>query len=353
MKIKDITSRPIINSEGNWSVETKINLKNGQTGIASVPQGISTGEKEKLDKDGKESVAVIDEQIRHKILNLADLNQEKLDQVLLSNPMWPSSATLSISVAFAKASGFFQVENKKMPQMMVLIFEGEKHGNPNLTIQEFMIVVNDIEEGIGFYKKTKEHLEKNNVLTTVGSEGGFSPQEYKDQEILSLLKDLGASNIALDVAGNVNPPSVERMLEILKLYPIISLEDPFAENKIEDWQEFYPKALALKPQLLIVADDLTVTEASKIKSGAEKKLFNAVIIKANQRGTITQAVKAANLAKELNLKTIISHRGAETNDHWAADLALVLEADYVKFGAPARGERVAKYNRLLALKNGN
>ncbi len=349
MKIKDLGARSIINSEGGWSVEVKVILDNGQEAIASAPQGISTGEKEKIDLESPKAIEQINTQIKPQILSLPDLTQEKLDRVLLSNPVWASSATLGISAAFAKASGFFKTSVSKLPQLMMLVFEGEKHGNPKLTIQEFMVVVDKVEEGIAFYQKTKEHLEKNNVLTTVGSEGGFSPKEFSDEDILGTLKELGATKIALDVAGNENPPTVQNMLDIVRRYPIISLEDPFSESKLNQWQEFYQVIHLEKPELLVVADDLTVTDSEKIKSGAENRLFNAVIIKANQRGTISEAVKAVKTAKELDLKTIISHRGRETNDDWAADLALKVEADFVKFGAPARGERVAKYNRLLEL----
>lgn len=348
-RVRDLEVRPIINSEGGWSVEAKIVLEDGREATASAPQGISTGEKEKIDLESNQAIVQINTRIKNKILALTDLTQEKLDQVLLSDPGWASSATLSVSAAFAKASGFFQTLNPKMPRMMLLIFEGEKHGNPNLTIQEFMVVVDKIEEGIGFYQKTKGYLEKNNILTTVGSEGGFSPQEFSDEDILKILKELGATRIALDIAGNESPPTVQSMLNIVRRYPIVSLEDPFGENQENKWEEFFHLVSREKPELLVVADDLTVTDSEKIKAGAENKLFNAVVIKANQRGTISEAVKAVRVAKSLNLKTIISHRGRETNDDWAADLALKVEADFVKFGAPARGERVAKYNRLLEL----
>ena len=349
MKIKDLESRSIINSEGGWSVETKVILEDGREATASAPQGISTGEKEKIDLESSKAIEQINTQIRNKIFTIPDLTQESLDQALLSNLGWASSATLSISAAFAKASGFLQVSNPKLPQLMMLVFEGEKHGNPKLTIQEFMVVVETVEEGIEFYQKVKEHLEKNNILTTVGSEGGFSPKDFTDEDILKILKELGATKIALDVAGNESPPTVEQMLDIVRRYPIVSLEDPFSENQQKEWAEFYQAISQEKPELLVVADDLTVTDSTKIKSGAESRLFNAVIVKANQRGTISEAIKAVKTAKELGLKTIISHRGRETNDDWVADLALSSESDFVKFGAPAQGERVAKYNRLLKL----
>jgi enolase len=133
----------------------------------------------------------------------------------------------------------------------------------------------------------------------------------------------------------------------VRRYPIASIEDPLPEDKPKKWSFFFEEAQKINPQILIVADDLTVTDPTKIKRGAEKRLFNAVIIKPNQQGTITQAVKAVEVAKNLGIKTIVSHRGEETNDDWIVDFALSVNSDFVKFGAPSRGERIAKYNRLL------
>ncbi|MFH1601854.1 MAG: hypothetical protein ABIB61_02765 [Candidatus Shapirobacteria bacterium] len=349
MRIVDLDTKPIINSESGWSVEVKITLNSQREATASVPQGISIGTQEKADIGGEKASAIIKSQIKNKLLKLTDLNQEKLDKVLLSNLSWPSSATLAISVAFAKAAGYFKIPNPKMPKIMMLIFEGEKHGNPKLTIQEFMIVVDKIEKGISFYQKISEYLKNHNILATVGTEGGFSPKEFKDEDILKVLKKAGAKKIALDIAGNESPPSVKSVLNIVRHNRIFSVEDPFAESEIQKWKDFYQIINKENPRLLIIADDLTVTDKNKIIKGAKDKLFNAVIIKPNQQGTVSGAVLAAKTAQKLGLKTIVSHRGVETNDSWIADLSLFIGADFVKFGAPARGERVAKYNRLITL----
>jgi len=349
-RIKNLKARPILNSEGNWSIECYLALDNNQEAIVSVPQGISTGEEEKASVEVKKAINQIEKQIKPALQQAGELTQSRLDALLSQNPEWGSNSTLAVSAAFAKASGFFKLNQKpKLPRLMMIVFEGEKHGNPNLTIQEFMVVVDQIEEGVAFYQKTKKHLEAQKVITTVGSEGGFSPADFTDEDILKTMKDLGAVKIALDVAGNINPPTPASLLDIVRRYPIFSLEDPFPENQTQQWQEFFISAIQENPKLLIIGDDLTVTDSEKIKSGAEQKLFNAVIIKPNQQGTISAAVAAAKTAKTLGIKTIASHRGQETNDHWAADLALKIKADFVKFGAPARGERVAKYNRLLKL----
>jgi len=232
--------------------------------------------------------------------------------------------------------------------LMMLIFEGEKHGNPNLTIQEFMVIVDSIEEGISFFKKMEAILSDKKIVPNVGSEGGFSPLELDDQKILELMKNSGAKKIALDVAGNENPPRVNEMLKIVKNYPINSIEDPFEEKNLGKWQNFYQEALKINSDLIIVGDDLTVTDSKKIKEYANK-LINGVIIKPNQQGTITAASQAVSVAKDMGIKTIASHRGEETNDNWIADFAIENNVDFVKFGGPSKGERISKYNRLKEL----
>jgi len=348
MIVKNLKARKILNSAGNWTIECNLIAETGRQTKASAPAGISTGKFEKKLSPINQALHQIHKEILPKIQNI-NLTQEGLDKILQSNN-WGSNATLVTSAAFFKL-GLFEstLDKAEMPQLMMIIFEGEKHGNPNLTIQEFMVVVNKIENGVSFYQKVEQHLRREKIITTVGSEGGFSPANFTDQKILDLLKKLGAKRIALDIAGNVNPPSVNSLLDITQRYPIVSVEDPFPEGKLKQWQEFFKGAVKINPDILIVADDLTVTDAQKIEEGAKRKLFNAVIIKPNQQGTISAAVKAMKTAQKLAIKTIVSHRGEETNDNWIVDLALKYKADFVKFGAPCRGERVAKYNRLLQL----
>ncbi len=261
---------------------------------------------------------------------------------------WGSNATLAVSAAFfkQKIKSATMPWSKKLPSLMMLMFEGKKHGNKNLKIQEFMIVVDQIEKGVEFYQRVKDYLEQERIITTVGSEGGFSPPNFDDEKILDLLKSLGAKKIALDVAASHSEINSSILLNIVRRYPIVSLEDPLSESDWQGWQDFYHQVREINPEILIVADDLTVTDKEKVKKGAEEKLFNAVIIKPNQQGTITAAAEAIRIAKSLGTKTIVSHRGRETNDAWIVDFALKHQSDFVKFGAPCRGERVAKYNRL-------
>jgi len=352
MKIKNIGARKILNSEGNWTIECTLCSKDDVEATASTPQGISTGREEKSPVKTEKALEQITTEIASVLIRQPHLNQQRLDEILLSNPKWGSNATLAVSAAFFKLNQIKNppyVQSGKSPKLMVLVFEGEKHGNPNLTIQEFMVVVDRINEGINFYKKIRSQLEQKKVITTTGSEGGFSPPDFNDKDILDIMKASGASKIALDVVGNINPPSITSLLNIVRRYPIISLEDPFPENELNSWKEFFTRARAMKSEILIVADDLTVTDPQKISTGGQEGLFNAVIIKPNQQGTISQAIEAIRVAKKNQIKTIVSHRGQETNDDWIVDLAILNEVDFVKFGAPCRGERVAKYNRLLKL----
>ncbi len=344
MKIQNIKARKILNSAGNWTIECQLTTENKQV-AASVPTGISTGKEEEKESSVSQAIKEIEKQISPRVRN-KQLSQEELDEILRNNN-WGSNASLAVSAAFFKLQfELSKCQGGKIPQMMMLIFEGEEHGNPDLTIQEFMIVVNEIETGVKFYNQAQQYLKENNYLDTVGSEGGMSPKGLTDKDILKILTQLNAKKIALDVAGNVNPPTTEEMLDIIKDYPIFSLEDPFPENKIDQWKTFYNQVKKIDPGILIIGDDLTVTNPVKIKKGANR-LFNAVIIKPNQQGTITKAAKALKTAERLGIKTVVSHRGQETNDTWIADFALFYQADFVKFGAPVRGERIAKYNRLL------
>lgn len=346
MKIKNIKARKILDSTGNWTVECWLETNKGIS-TASVPAGISAGGKEKTAVPVEVAIEQINQSIFRQLNNL-DLSQQELDQIL-RNGKWGGNATLAVSAAFFKQEIKNLSFEKKQPQLMMLIFEGKKHGNKELKIQEFMIVVNQIEKGVEFYHRVKNYLENEKIITTVGSEGGFSPANFDDERILEILKSLGATKIALDVAATHSEINPSILLDIAKRYPIFSLEDPLPESDWQGWKNFSRQMIRITPEVLIVADDLTVTNRDLIKKGAEEKLFNAVIIKPNQQGTITAAAEAIEVAKKQEIKTIVSHRGRETNDTWIVDFALKYQSDFVKFGAPTRGERVAKYNRLRYL----
>jgi len=344
MKIEKLKARKILNSNGNWTIECQLTSNKGQV-TASVPTGISTGKEEKAGVEVEKAISQIEQKISEQIAN-KDLNQKSLDGILAKGN-WGSNAKLAVSAAFFKLANR-DVKFDHHPKLMILIFEGESHGNPNFTIQEFMIVVEKVERGLDFYKKVGEVLRKKNLLDTVGKEGGYSPAGLdNDLSVLNLLTESGAKSIALDVAGNINPPDVNEIIDIVQRYPIVSVEDPFPEGKKNQWKSFFQQAKEIKPEILVVGDDLTVTDKNKIGQAVREKLINAVIIKPNQQGTITAGLEAVKTAKRLNLKTIASHRGESTNDTWIVDFALKAKVDFVKFGAPARGERIAKYNKLI------
>lgn len=343
MKIKKIKARKILNSNGNWTIECQLETNQG-IAVAGVPTGISQGKKEKAAAPIERAIHEINETI---FKNVKDkkFTQETLDD-LLDHGDWGSNATLAVSAAFFNLNK--EIKEIRFPKLMMLMFEGEEHGNPNFTIQEFMVVVDQIEKGIEYYNLLEKKLKNNKMLDTVGKEGGFSPLGLKtDYDVLDLMVEAGVKDIALDVAGNINPPTVSELIELVKNYPIASIEDPFPEDDLDSWRNFYQKVMKLDDNFLVIGDDLTVTDKDKIKTAAEEKLINGVIVKPNQQGTITAAVEAIKTAKNLELKTIASHRGESTNDTWIVDFALANKVDYVKFGAPARGERIAKYNRLL------
>jgi len=345
MKIKEIKARKILNSAGNWTIECKLLTDKGEF-VAAVPQGISRGKEEKQAVSPQKAIFQIEKEISPLLRKNSPQTQEELDR-LLNNPSWGSNATLAVSAAFFKSQPL--PSPSQLPQMMMLVFEGKKHGNPALKIQEFMVIVSNIEEGKNAYEKVKKRLEKEGLATTVGSEGGFSPFGINnEEEVIKILEEETELPLALDVAADTSPPSPSVLLDIVRRYRVISIEDPLPETKKAEWKIFFQEVKKIKEEIMIVADDLTVTNPEKIAAGGEQGLFNAVIIKPNQQGTISQATKAIATAKQYGLKTIVSHRGEETNDSWIVDLAIKENVDFVKFGAPCRGERIAKYNRLLS-----
>ncbi len=228
----------------------------------------------------------------------------------------------------------------------MLIFEGGKHGAGDLLIQEFMVNVDSISTGVGIYQKVRETLRKRGFSTNLGAEGGFSPEGLSDRQVLQILKKVAPKTpIALDVSG-VHLGRKVSLEKLIKQFDIQIVEDPLGENAWDKWSTFNQK---YGSKVLVVGDDLTVTNPQRIQKAVVEKAIGGVIIKPNQIGTLTETIAAVEVAQKAGLKVIVSHRGSETNDSFIADLAIGVGADYVKFGAPARGERVAKYNRLLEI----
>jgi len=348
-KIKKLEARTIFNSQGGLTLEAKLTTTENKTFTASIPEGLSRGREEAAYLSPPAALTQIRQKLIPPLLVKTPSSQEELDAFLLLKNC-AANATLPISLVFAKAFHSFPLPRpiRKRPKLMMLIFEGGKHGNKKIKIQEFMLIVNRFETGKKIFDQTQKYLLRQGLSITTGAEGGFSPPGLNDHQVLKLLTRLVGKKypLAIDIANNHAHLTSQKLSRLINSYPALySLEDPAEETKIDLWKKVYQQ---WGQQKQIVGDDLTVTDPEKIKTWGGK-LFNAVVIKPNQQKTMTQARLAVKAAQNLKLKVIVSHRGTDTNEDFIADFALSVEADYVKFGAPNRGERIAKYNRLREL----
>lgn len=398
MKIENIKAREILDSRGNPTIEVELILENSYIGIASVPSGASTGSKEALelrDNDyryhGKgvlKAVNNVNEIIRNNIIGKT-FNQQELDQFLISldgtenKSKLGANAILGVSLAFLKACAkkenkelFEYVGNgKTLPIAMMNVINGGQHADNNLDIQEFMIVplqktFNErVRVGSEIFHQLKKILKEKAHTTSVGDEGGFAPNLKNNQAALDLIceaiKKAGYKlkeevALALDVAASefyqdgfyhyenqklTSDEMIKIYEEMIAKYPIIIIEDALDEK---DYQGF--KKLTEKSNIMLVGDDLFVTNSKILDYGIKENICNAILIKANQIGTYTEMLQTINLAKKHNYKTIISHRSGETEDTFIADLAVGLDLKYIKTGSLSRTDRVAKYNRLMKIE---
>lgn len=316
---------------GDETIEATIN----DTFTASVPAGISAGKYEIKKSSPDEAIREIRE--IGGIIKNKNWSQESLD-VEISSHNFGGNATLAVSAAFFLAQGR-PASGGKFPQLMLLLFEGGEHGNKNITMQEFTIIEDNVNQASEDFAKLKYYLKQNNIESTVGAEGGFSPENFDNEKCLETIKTVFPDKkIAIDMAGSFHTSKIPEN--------IFSVEDPYND---EDWTNW--TNLTNLNKFLVIADDLTTTNPERIQKAIDLKACGGVVIKPNQIGTITGAIEAANLAKKNNLKVVVSHRGEETNDTWIVDFSLLVGADYVKFGGLDRGERIAKYNRLLEFQN--
>ena len=405
IQIKDIRAREILDSRGNPTVEARMVCSNGVVSVASVPSGASTGMKEALelrDNDPKrynglgvlKAVNNINTVIRDKIMG-CELNQLKIDKMLIeldgteNKSKLGANALLAVSLctikALAKSEGLELYEYLSsgrvvMPIICVNVLNGGMHADNNLDIQEFMIVpvVPKVSEKIRVasevFHTLKKILKEQGLATGVGDEGGFAPLLAYNSLALDLLcKAISDSGyipgkdvyIALDVAANSlydrtkkiyrldnKEMSKEDLLKYYEMlvdkYPIISIEDPFEEN---DLTSFAKLTSLLGNKIMVIGDDAFVTNPKYLKEGIEKNAGNAILIKANQIGTVTEMTKTVLMAKKGNFKTMISHRSGETLDTFIADFAVGLSIPFIKTGSMSRGERIAKYNRLMEIED--
>lgn len=402
-KIKDINAREILDSRGNPTIEVDIILDNGKLARASVPSGASTGSKEALelrDNDlsrymGKGVLKAVKNVniLKEYLIGMETGNQKELDNKLIkldgtdSKSKYGANAILGISLAYLKASSLdkniplykYVGSNYSMPKAMMNILNGGAHADNDLDFQEFMIVPNAetfskrLQIGSEVFHTLKKVLEKEGYQTAVGDEGGFAPNIKTNEEaldfIIKAIKEAGYEpskdvNIALDVAASefykdgiyylkgaglelTTDELIDYYQTLLDKYPIISIEDPLDEN---DWQGFQKMTKIYGDKISIVGDDLFVTNKKYLQKGIDMKVANAILIKINQIGTITETLETINLAKENGYKTIISHRSGETEDTSIASLAVGLNLGYIKTGSLSRTDRICKYNELLRIE---
>lgn len=404
MFIKDIHAREILDSRGNPTIEVDMTLDNGVTATASVPSGASTGSREALelrDKDPKrfEGKGVLQAVSNVNTIIRPALIGKKADQLSIDNYLIKldgtknksnlgANAILAVSLAclkcLAKANDkelYEYVSNKSvtMPIPMINIINGGAHAVNNIDIQEFMImpVMKSIKERIRaaseVFHALKKLLSINGFAVGVGDEGGFAPNlnnntmaldfimeairkaGYKPGEDIFIALDVAASELydketntyKLDGKSFTSEELITFYEKLIDTYPILSIEDPFYENDFETLAKF---TSLVGSRIMIVGDDYFVTNEKYLEKGIEMHAGNAILLKANQIGTVSEMIKTIMLAKKNNYKTIISHRSGETEDTFIADLAVGLAIPFIKTGSMCRGERIAKYNRLMRIE---
>jgi enolase len=356
-------------------------LEGGRRTIASVPSGASVGSSEATelrDNDPNrfngmgvlKAIENINSVIFPAIKGQEILRQSDLDKTLIEldgtehKSKLGANAILAVSIAGAKAlageknlplyryvSQLTEQKQLRMPLAMFNFIEGGKHADNSLPIQEFLIIAEqtNFKESLraaseGFHK-LKKLFQENNILFAYGHEGGYAPITNDISIAMKMLNSCGNFRIGLDIAGtSTGNISID---QLLSMGPIVSLEDPLSES---DWTGFSNLVAKYSNKLLIIGDDLLATNVKLLNQAIEQKAVNAVIVKPNQVGTITETIEFAKLAKNSGLRTIVSHRSGETEDSFIADFAVGIAADFVKFGAPSRGERISKYNRLLRIE---
>lgn len=414
LKIVRTFGREVLDSRGNPTVEAIVIVENKMTGeliegCAMVPSGASTGAYEAVElrdederylgKGVRKAVENIVNVIHPALIGKDVTAQKEIDNALRTldgtedKSKLGANAILAVSMACAKAAAsalhmpLFRylggVQATTLPIPMMNILNGGAHSDNSLDVQEFMILPVGaccVKEGIRWcveiYHTLKKILKERGLATAVGDEGGFAPDLESEIEAIELIQEAICRAgyepgrevmISLDVAasewkgvenGQYLLPKQKRSYhadelideweELADKYPVFSIEDPLDENDWNSWQKLTGR---IGNKAVLVGDDLFVTNKKRLQSGIEKKCANAILIKPNQIGTVTETIETIQLAKKHGYKTIMSHRSGETEDTFIADLAVALNTGYIKTGAPCRGERTAKYNRLIAIED--
>ena len=409
-KIKDISAREILDSRGNPTVEARVTLDSGLSATASVPSGASTGIHEACElRDGDKkryggqgvlkAVAKVNELIAPALIGWKVTDQANIDKAMIAldgtsnKSKLGANAILAVSLAVARVAALsekqelfdylkdtFSFGAPKIPTPLFNIFNGGKHADTNLDFQEFMIIPSPaaapemVRRGAEVFHELGNVLREAGYDTDTGAEGGYAPDLDSSIEAIELIMaaiiragyrpgqdfklgiDVGSSVLyeaatkkyvfPLDSANFSSANLIGLYNEWLKKYPILYLEDGLAED---DWAQWRELTAELGGKLLIVGDDLFVTNSARLREGLKEKAANSIIIKPNQVGTLTETVECLKLAQAHNYQVIVSHRSGETSDDFIVDLAVAAGADYLKAGSLSRGERIAKYNRLMAI----
>jgi len=406
MFIDEIRAREILDSRGNPTVEAEVFLEDGTTGRASVPSGASTGEAEAVelrDGDGKrfsgkgvlKALSHVEREIAARLEGADPLDQRAVDLEMLALDGTPNkaklgaNAILAVSEAVARAGAALLqlplyrylggVNAHRLPVPMMNVLNGGAHADNNVDVQEFMVVPagarsfrEALRMGAEVYHALKAALKERKLSTAIGDEGGFAPNLETDEEALDLLVeaverarykpgkevflaiDTAASNAWDRKARAYRIGKPLRTAEVVALYerwvsryPLLSIEDGVGEHDRQGWQAL-TKALGAKVQL--VADDNVVTNPALIRKAVADGIANAILIKPNQIGTVTETLEAVEITKRAGYGVVVSHRSGETEDAFIADLAVAVNADFIKTGAPCRMDRLAKYNQLLRIE---
>lgn len=410
-KIKSIEAREILDSRGNPTVEATVILEDGSLGVGAVPSGASTGSHEALElRDGGKryggkgvlkSIKNVNTKISKALVGMSALDQRKIDQTMLAldgtknKSKLGANALLSVSLAVARAAALstktplytylrqtFKLDYKdfRMPVLTMNILNGGRHADTGLTIQEFMIVpqhkklAERVRIGAEVFHALKALLKKKGLNTGVGDEGGFAPTLKNNEEALKLIMQAIAAagykagkdvKLAMDMAlsefykngkyylnGEKNAAVTARQVittvkSWMKKYPFVSIEDPLHEDDWDNWQLLTKE---VGGAIRLVGDDLFVTNSERLQKGIEKKVANAILIKVNQIGTLSETIDAILLAQKNGYAVSVSHRSGETSDTFIADLSVAVHAEFIKTGSLSRSERVEKYNRLMKIE---
>lgn len=402
--IKSVIAREILDSRGNPTIEVEVVLENGVRGVAAVPSGASTGAHEAVElRDGgpryggkgvQKAINGVVHELAPAVIGIESRSQRVLDEKMIgldgttNKSRLGANALLGISLAAAKAAA---IDSSKplfshlggesatlLPVPMMNILNGGAHADTNVDIQEFMVApfgaknfAESLRWGAEIYHSLKSVLKKEGLATSIGDEGGFAPNLSSNRAALDLIltaisnagfapgKDVG---LALDVAATEfhkndkytfegSARSSEQMIdyyqELVDSYPLVSIEDPLDEN---DWNGWVAITKKLGSRVQLVGDDLFVTNPVRLADGISRGAANALLVKVNQIGTLTETLDAVELAHKSGYRSMMSHRSGETEDTTIADLAVAASCGQIKTGAPARSERVAKYNQLLRIE---